>query len=169
MVDKVENISYSICINRSNNANTNRKRNKMKNVIATIALVAATATSVSAADFFAGSTPQAGYDRVRTSTGAECQTSLDTGKYMNIGTYAVNEDSNSVDRNDVGVYANLTVMLGRDKIKRVNCNKLYDLQAQRDSVEIQRLQEEIALMKAQTEAMLAAGKEATVTPAGDDW
>ena len=144
----------------------------MKNVIATIALVAATATSVSAADFFAGSTPQAGYDRVRTSTGAECQTSLDTGKYMNIGTYAVNEDSNSVtnaDRNDVGVYANLTVMLGRDKIKRVNCNKLYDLQAQRDCVEIQRLQEEIALMKAQTEAMLAAGKEATVTPAGDDW
>jgi hypothetical protein len=141
----------------------------MKNVIATIALVAATATSVSAADFFAGSTPQAGFDRVRTSTGAECQTSLDTGKYMNIGTYAVNEDSNSVDRNDVGVYANVTVMLGRDKIKRVNCNKLYDLQAQRDSVEIQRLQEEISLMKAQTEAMLAAGKEATVTAAGDDW
>ena len=57
----------------------------------------------------------------------------------------------------------------RDKIKRVNCNKLYDLQAQRDSVEIQRLQEEIALMKAQTEAMLAAGKEVTVTAAGDDW
>ncbi len=154
---------------QSNNAKTNRKRKQMKNVIATIALVAATATSVSAADFFAGSTPQAGYDRVRTSTGAECQTSLDTGKYMNIGTYAVNEDSNSVDRNDVGVYANVTVMLGRDKIKRVNCNKLYDLQAQRDSVEIQRLQEEIALMKAQTEAMLAAGKEATVTAAGDDW
>ena len=156
---------------QSNNANKNERENKMKNVIATIALVAATATSVSAADFFAGSTPQAGYDRVRTSTGAECQTSLDTGKYMNIGTYAVNEDSTStsVDRNDVGVYANLTVMLGRDKIKRVNCNKLYDLQAQRDSVEIQRLQEEIALMKAQTEAMLAAGKEATVTAAGDDW
>ena len=154
---------------QSNNANKNERENKMKNVIATIALVAATATSVSAADFFAGSTPQAGYDRVRTSTGAECQTSLDTGKYMNIGTYAVNEDSTSADRNDVGVYANLTVMLGRDKIKRVNCNKLYDLQAQRDSVEIQRLQEEIALMKAQTEAMLAAGKEATVTAAGDDW
>jgi hypothetical protein len=154
---------------QSNNANTKEKEKQMKNVIATIALVAATATSVSAADFFAGSTPQAGYDRVRTSTGAECQTSLDTGKYMNIGTYAVNEDSNSVTNNDVGVYANLTVMLGRDKIKRVNCNKLYDLQAQRDSVEIQRLQEEIALMKAQTEAMLAAGKEATVTPAGDDW
>ena len=158
---------------QSNNAKTNRKRKQMKNVIATIALVAATATSVSAADFFAGSTPQAGYDRVRTSTGAECQTSLDTGKYMNIGTYAVNEDSNSVSsnvsNNDVGVYANVTVMLGRDKIKRVNCNKLYDLQAQRDSVEIQRLQEEISLMKAQTEAMLAAGKEATVTAAGDDW
>jgi len=154
---------------QSNNANTNRKRSKMKNVIATIALVAATATSVSAADFFAGSTPQAGFDRVRTSTGAECQTSLDTGKYMNVGTYAVNEDNAGVSNNDVGVYANLTVMLGRDKIKRVNCNKLYDLQAQRDSVEIQRLQEEISLMKAQTEAMLAAGKEATVTAAGDDW
>lgn len=154
---------------QSNNANTNERENKMKNVIATIALVAATATSVSAADFFAGSTPQAGFDRVRTSTGAECQTSLDTGKYMNVGTYAVNEDNAGVSNNDVGVYANLTVMLGRDKIKRVNCNKLYDLQAQRDSVEIQRLQEEISLMKAQTEAMLAAGKEATVTAAGDDW
>ena len=154
---------------QSNNANTNERENKMKNVIATIALVAATATSVSAADFFAGSTPQAGFDRVRTSTGAECQTSLDTGRYMNVGTYAVNEDNNGVSNNDVGVYANLTVMLGRDKIKRVNCNKLYDLQAQRDSVEIQRLQEEISLMKAQTEAMLAAGKEATVTAAGDDW
>jgi len=154
---------------QSNNANTNERENKMKNVIATIALVAATATSVSAADFFAGSTPQAGYDRVRTSTGAECQTSLDTGRYMNVGTYAVNEDNAGVSNNDVGVYANVTVMLGRDKIKRVNCNKLYDLQAQRDSVEIQRLQEEISLMKAQTEAMLAAGKEATVTAAGDDW
>jgi len=154
---------------QSNNANTNERENKMKNVIATIALVAATATSVSAADFFAGSTPQAGFDRVRTSTGAECQTSLDTGRYMNVGTYAVNEDNNGVSNNDVGVYANVTVMLGRDKIKRVNCNKLYDLQAQRDSVEIQRLQEEISLMKAQTEAMLAAGKEATVTAAGDDW
>jgi hypothetical protein len=154
---------------QSNNANTNERENKMKNVIATIALVAATATSVSAADFFAGSTPQAGFDRVRTSTGAECQTSLDTGKYMNVGTYAVNEDNAGVSNNDVGVYANVTVMLGRDKIKRVNCNKLYDLQAQRDSVEIQRLQEEISLMKAQTEAMLAAGKEATVTAAGDDW
>ena len=154
---------------QSNNANTNERENKMKNVIATIALVAATATSVSAADFFAGSTQQAGFDRVRTSTGAECQTSLDTGRYMNVGTYAVNEDNNGVSNNDVGVYANVTVMLGRDKIKRVNCNKLYDLQAQRDSVEIQRLQEEIALMKAQTEAMLAAGKEATVTAAGDDW
>ena len=154
---------------QSNNANTNERENKMKNVIATIALVAATATSVSAADFFAGSTPQAGFDRVRTSTGAECQTSLDTGRYMNVGTYAVNEDNAGVSNNDVGVYANVTVMLGRDKIKRVNCNKLYDLQAQRDSVEIQRLQEEISLMKAQTEAMLAAGKEATVTAAGDDW
>ena len=141
----------------------------MKNIVSILAVVAATATSVSAADFFAGSTPQAGFDRVRTSTGAECQTSLDTGRYMNVGTYAVNEDNNGVSNNDVGVYANLTVMLGRDKIKRVNCNKLYDLQAQRDSVEIQRLQEEISLMKAQTEAMLAAGKEATVTAAGDDW
>jgi len=154
---------------QSNNANTNERENKMKNVIATIALVAATATSVSAADFFAGSTPQAGFDRVRTSTGAECQTSLDTGKYMNVGTFAKNNDNNGISDNNVGVYANLTVMLGRDKIKRVNCNKLYDLQAQRDSVEIQRLQEEISLMKAQTEAMLAAGKEATVTAAGDDW
>ena len=154
---------------QSNNANTNERENKMKNVIATIALVAATATSVSAADFFAGSTPQAGFDRVRTSTGAECQTSLDTGKYMNVGTFAKNNDNAGVSNNDVGVYANVTVMLGRDKIKRVNCNKLYDLQAQRDSVEIQRLQEEISLMKAQTEAMLAAGKEATVTAAGDDW
>ena len=141
----------------------------MKNIVSILAVVAATATSVSAADFFAGSTPQAGFDRVRTSTGAECQTSLDTGRYMNVGTYAVNEDNAGVSNNDVGVYANVTVMLGRDKIKRVNCNKLYDLQAQRDSVEIQRLQEEISLMKAQTEAMLAAGKEATVTAAGDDW
>lgn len=142
----------------------------MKNTIATIALVAATATTAMADGFFAGSTPQAGYDRVRTSTGAECQTSLDTGRYMNVGTYAVNEENGITDRHDVGVYANVTIMLGRDKIERVNCNRLYDLQAQRDSVEIQRLQEEIALMKAQTAAMLAAGKEAALAPAsGDDW
>ena len=142
----------------------------MKKIIATIALVATTAPAF-AGDWNNGALPQAGYDRVRTSTGAECQTSLDTGKYFNTGVYAVNDDSTSTaNRDSVGVYANVTIMLGRDKIERVNCNRLYDLQVQRDSVEIQRLQEEIALMKAQTEAMLAAGKEAALAPAsGDDW
>lgn len=141
----------------------------MKNVIATIALVAATAPAF-AADWNNGATPQAGYDRVRTSTGAECQTSLDTGRYFNTGVYAVDDSGNTSARESVGVYANVTVMLGRDKIERVNCNRLYDLQVQRDSVEIARLQEEINLMRAQTEAMLAAGKEAALAPSsGDDW
>ena len=141
----------------------------MKKIIATVALVASTAPAF-AGDFFAGSTPSAGYDRVRTSTGAECQTSLDTGKYFNTGVYAVNDESATANNDSVGVYANYTVMLGRDKIERVNCNRLYDLQVQRDSVEIARLQEEINLMRAQTEAMLAAGKEAALAPAsGDDW
>ena len=141
----------------------------MKKVIATIALVATTAPAF-AGDWNNGALPSAGYDRVRTSTGAECQTSLDTGKYFNTGVYAVNEDTLTSNSDDVGVYANYTVMLGRDKIERVNCNRLYDLQVQRDSVEIARLQEEINLMRAQTEAMLAAGKEAALAPAsGDDW
>lgn len=140
----------------------------MKKVIATIALVATTAPAF-AGDWNNGALPSAGYDRVRTSTGAECQTSLDTGKYFNTGVYAVNDESNA-SNDSVGVYANYTVMLGRDKIERVNCNRLYDLQVQRDSVEIARLQEEINLMRAQTEAMLAAGKEAALAPAsGDDW
>ena len=60
----------------------------MKKIIATIALVATTAPAF-AGDWNNGALPQAGYDRVRTSTGAECQTSLDTGRYFNTGVYAV--------------------------------------------------------------------------------
>jgi len=43
------------------------------------------------------------YDRVRTSTGAECQTSLDTGRYLNAGFYAKEEPQGT----DFGVYIDI--------------------------------------------------------------
>lgn len=138
----------------------------MKNVIlATVA--AATLASAASAESLNLS---AGSDRIRTSHGAECQTSLDTGKYFHIESFA-NKD-NMGNQTDFGVQVGVTFMLGMDKInsRRVDCNRMYDLQVQRDQLELIKMREEIALLRAQRKALLEGQAAATAAPAaGDDW
>ena len=105
------------------------------------------------------------YDRVRTSTGAECQTSLDTGRYLNAGLYAKEEERGT----DFGVFVGITFKLGMDKIKTQNCNPLLRMQEKRDMVEIERLQAELELMRLQQQMLAEQAEAATVEPAGEDW
>jgi len=48
---------------------------------------------------------------------------------------------------DVGVYAKLTIPLDKPK-ERINCNTLYKLELERRRLEIQKLQQEVANLKA---------------------
>ena len=105
------------------------------------------------------------YDRVRTSTGAECQTSLDTGHYLNAGLYAKEEQFGT----DVGIFVGLTFKLGMDKIKTQDCNPLLRMQEKRDTVEIERLQAELDLMRLQQQMLAKQADAATVETAGEDW
>lgn len=105
------------------------------------------------------------YDRVRTSTGAECQTSLDTGQYFNAGLYAKEEQFGT----DIGIYVGLTFKLGMDKIKTQDCNPLLRMQEKRDTVEIERLQAELELMRLQQQMLAKQADAATVETAGEDW
>ena len=101
------------------------------------------------------------FDKIRTSTGAECQTSLDTGRYLSAGTYAKQDD--------VGLYISLNFKLGMDKVKSVkDCTQWVTLQEQRDSAEIQKLQAELELMKMQAE-MLAKQTAGAQPDAAEDW
>ena len=110
----------------------------------------------------------AGFDRIRTSTGAECQTSLDTGRYLTAGLYATND---STVGEDVGVYVGIVFKFGMDKVKSVkDCNKWLRLQEQRDAVEVQKLQAELEFLKLQTQALQqAAEAEKLEVPEGEDW
>lgn len=110
-----------------------------------------------------------GYDRVRTSNGAECQSSNSTGKQLEMGSYA--DFDEVTDQGDVGVYARVVVQLGVEKLerKRVDCRDLYNMQLRRDELELARIKEEIELLKAQKNALMNQQDKAAVVGAGDDW
>lgn len=110
-----------------------------------------------------------GYDRVRTSNGAECQSSNSTGKQLEMGSYASHDEV--TDQGDVGVYARVVVQLGMKKVqdKRVDCRDLYNMQLRRDELELARIKEEIELLKAQKSALMNQQSQGAVVGVGDDW
>jgi len=48
---------------------------------------------------------------------------------------------------DVGVYAKITIPIGAPK-ERLNCNALYKLELQKKRLEVMKLQQEVAQLKA---------------------
>lgn len=92
-----------------------------------------------------------GYDRVSGTTGLVCESSIGSDTYFEIGSFATNdnkepkhyygnsEESKFGDANDsFGVYARVIIPLTGSK-KRVDCNRLYDLEVQKLRLEIERL------------------------------
>jgi len=96
-----------------------------------------------------------GNDSFRTSNGAECSTNRETGRNLSFGTFGKEQEDG---RYNQGVYMEYSIKLGKER-SRIDCNKLFNLEVERQSLEIERLRAEIEMMKAQQNA----------NPTGDDW
>lgn len=68
-------------------------------------------------------------DEVATSSGVRCRQSVDSPMSLDMGVVA--------DGQEAGVYGRVTIPLGAPK--RIDCNRLYDLEIQRLEAEIQSL------------------------------
>lgn len=121
--------------------------------------------SVSANEWGQSVTIDAGNTRVRTSDGAECQISANTGKQLSMGTYK--KDATSYGQNDsVGVYIGVVMQFGSSGQSNINCLEMYYNQNERDRLELDLLREEISLLKVQRDLLL---KGETPFEAGSDW
>lgn len=49
---------------------------------------------------------------------------------------------------DIGIYSRITIPLGARTKSRIDCNRLYELELQKKSLEVQKLQQEIDQLKA---------------------
>lgn len=92
-----------------------------------------------------------GYDRVSGTTGLVCESSVSTDTYFEIGSYAnekndkprhyygsSNDSKFGTDNDSFGVYARVIIPLTGAK-KRVDCNRLYNLEIEKLKLEIERL------------------------------
>lgn len=97
-----------------------------------------------------------GYDRITTSDGTTCESTIASDMYVQTGLMGVKVDHDSADspgarhhherlqdRDKFGVYAQIVIPIG-NKRKRIDCNRLYEL-------EIRHLKEQ--LMKLKLESM----------------
>lgn len=94
-----------------------------------------------------------GYDRITTSDGTTCESTIASDTYIQTGFMGVNvaERANKAldlstydrDKNKIGIYAQIVIPLG-NKRKRIDCSRLYEL-------EIRNLKQQ--LIKLQVESM----------------
>ena len=57
------------------------------------------------------------------------------------------EQSPVIDEGDVGVYARITIPLGKINKSRINCNRLYELELRKKQLELQKLEAELKALK----------------------
>ncbi|BDU41160.1 hypothetical protein [Vibrio nigripulchritudo] len=94
-----------------------------------------------------------GYDRITTSDGTTCESTIASDMYIQTGVMGIKSgrdytnstyaDSNLEAEDNFGIYAQLVIPIG-NKRKRIDCNRLYEL-------EIKHLKEQ--LLKLRLEAM----------------
>ena len=70
-----------------------------------------------------------------------------TGIISNGDYTAMNEYINGPKTGDVGVYARITIPLGKVAKNRIDCNRLYELELQRKQLEVYKLQQEVNQLK----------------------
>ena len=98
---------------------------------------------------------------VRNSNGASCSQTESTGKSFELGT---TYDSYN---DDVTLSATWKFELGKQKLRGVNCNRLYDVSIKREQLELDKAYLELQLLRAQI-AAVKNNKEAPKST-GDDW
>lgn len=66
---------------------------------------------------------------------------------INKGDYdAMNQYFNG-QKGDVGVYARITIPLGKRNKSRINCNRLYELELRKKQLELQKLEAELKVLR----------------------
>ena len=70
-----------------------------------------------------------------------------TGIIANGDYTAMNEYINGPKTGDVGVYARITIPLGKVARSRIDCNRLYELELQKKQLEVYKLQQEVNQLK----------------------
>ena len=98
---------------------------------------------------------------VRNSNGAGCSQTEETGNKLEFGS------SFNTATDDAKVTAMWTIQLGRDKLKKIDCNRLYNLSIQKEQLDLDKARLELVLLREQ----IAAVKNGTEAPKaiGDDW
>ena len=70
-----------------------------------------------------------------------------TGIISNGDYTAMNEYINGPKTGDVGVYARITIPLGKVARSRIDCNRLYELELQKKQLEVYKFQQEVNQLK----------------------
>lgn len=98
---------------------------------------------------------------IRNANGASCSQTENTGKSFEIGTSFDSFNDKAV------VSATWKFELGRDKLRKIDCNRLFNVSVKREQLELDTAYLEIELLRAQ----IAAVKNGTEAPmaTGDDW
>ena len=118
----------------------------MKYLILPVLFALGFGSSAFASDYGHSNNSNLGTDSFRTSNGAECSTSRETGQDLSFGTFGREEDDG---RYNQGVYMQYTIKLGQERSK-IDCNRLFNLEVERQTIEIQKLKAELDLLKSQT-------------------
>lgn len=96
-------------------------------------------------------------DRIRAGQ-LECQNAIGSSTNVELGVvgflnnggydnpYDMTQPVSSIQTNDVGVYARITIPIGAPK-ERLNCNTLYQLELEKKRMEVFRLKQEIANLR----------------------
>lgn len=75
----------------------------------------------------------------------DCSNAIGSSTNMEFGvTGIINDDSLN---KDVGVYARITIPLGKVAKERINCNKLYELELEKKRLELMKLEQEIEMFR----------------------
>jgi hypothetical protein len=106
------------------------------------------------------STASANSYNIQTSNGAGCSQNEDTGRSVEFGA-----DMNTY-TNEGTVSFTYNIQLGRDKLKKIDCSLMYDLEVSRQRMELERQRLELELLRAQIKN--AKSKNLEITPS-DDW
>ena len=74
----------------------------------------------------------------------DCSNAIGSATNLEFGvTGIVNQNNMINDDADVGVYARITIPLGKRVKQRINCNELYELELKRKRLEIMKLEAEL--------------------------
>ena len=70
-----------------------------------------------------------------------------TGIIANGGYDSMNNYFNDTRAGDVGVYARITIPLGKTVRSRIDCNRLYELELRRKQLEVMKLEQELQQLR----------------------